>query len=139
MKLFYSTGTFRPYQRCRKSDKHIYYFQVVLALTDLLNVFVVSPGHLLMFASKEAFCKITEHTLEVHCIINQYDMYLDNDMWYNSFKPYYKVTALDYVVMFGPDLLRSVLHCWCITVNRKLTSVLVFISDHISCVKIISL
>lgn len=52
--------------------------KVVLALTELLNMFVVFPGHLPTLAIEEAFYKITNcsYTSIVHHIINQHDVYL---------------------------------------------------------------
>lgn len=50
--------------------KNIYFiYKAVFALTELLRVFVVSSGYLPTLAIKEAFYKITEHTLKVHCVL----------------------------------------------------------------------
>lgn len=94
----------------------------------------MSSGHLPTLAIEEAFYKITEQTLKVHYIINQYDgsLHIKCVMILSN----HNVTALDYVVVLSPDLQKSVLHCWYVTAiiakpMRKLISLVVFFTDNI--------
>lgn len=81
---------------------------VVLTRTELLSVFVVSPGHLLTstLAIKEAFHETAAHTLKVHYIIDKHDV--NCHMNCGLIPSNLNVTTSDHVVMLVPDLLKCV-------------------------------
>lgn len=66
-----------------------------------------------MVAIKEAFYKIAEHILKVHCFIS-YDIYLHMKFGIRSSN--HTLITLDNVVMLGP---WSILQGWYIIANRK--------------------
>lgn len=97
--------------------------------------------YLLLSLNTECVCHVfwSARQLRKHkepSIKSQAELHSDRSLCYrsgwvlrvfNSFKPFDNTTMLGYVFMLGPDLLKSVSHCWYITANRTWTRTLIIL------------